>query len=114
MQKRAAFYCRHSKIPAAPWPPPTHIVTMSVARLAALHFAQNGGRQLRARASQRMTQGDGAAVHVDLFEIEPGLANHRQRLHGERFVQLDHADVVQLQPGHAPALSESPPPARCP
>src|ERR1039457_2730686 len=35
-----------------------------VARLAPLHFAQNGGRQFGPRAAQRMAQRDGSAIPV--------------------------------------------------
>ena len=47
-----------------------------------------------------MAQRDRAAVQVRPFEIEPRLANHRQRLHRECLVQFDHADIVELQPRH--------------
>ena len=45
----------------------------AVARVAALQFAQQGGRELGAGAAQRMPQRDRAAVDVDLRRIESQL-----------------------------------------
>src|SRR5215471_3387438 len=68
----------------------------AVARLPAAHFAKNGRRQLCAGASQRMAEGDSAAIDVHDFQIQPRFANYRQRLHRERFIQLNHADVGEF------------------
>ena len=43
----------------------------SVFRFAAFHFAQDRGREFRARAAQRMAQRDCAAVDVDAFGSSP-------------------------------------------
>ncbi len=77
---------------------------MPYCSIPALHLAQDRRRQFRAGAAQRMAQSDGAAVGIDAFRIEPRFADHRQRLRGEGFVQLDHADVVQLQSGQRKAF----------
>ena len=111
---KTASSASSSKIPAAPCPPPTHIVTMPYARPRRLHLAQDRGGQLGARAAQRMAQRDRAAVHVDALRIHAGFADHRQRLHGERLVQLDHVDVVQLQARLRQRLRDRRPPGRCP
>ena len=71
----------------------------AVARVAPLHFAEDGRGQFRAGAAERMAQRDGAAVDVDDFRIESGGADHGQRLRRESFVEFDDADVVQLEPG---------------
>ena len=78
-------------------PPPTHIVTMPYFALAALHFLQQRGGELGARAAQRMPQRDGAAVHVHLGQVEAQHLDHGQRLRRERLVQLDQVDLVQRQ-----------------
>src|SRR5438046_2971728 len=41
-----------------------------VFRLAPIHFTQDAGGELRSGATQRMTECDGAAIHVDLFHFE--------------------------------------------
>src|SRR5262249_36843132 len=48
----------------------------AVARLPAAHFAKDGRCQLRAGASERMAEGDGAAIHIQNFQIEGRFANH--------------------------------------
>src|SRR5271157_5968533 len=55
----------------------------AVARVLAMHFAQNGGGEFGARAAQRMAQRNGAAIGVDAIQIQARLANHSQRLHRE-------------------------------
>ena len=39
--------------------------------VAALHFTQDGGGEFRARATQRMSEGDGAAVEVERSRFSP-------------------------------------------
>ena len=43
----------------------------SVARVPALHFAQDGGGELRAGATQRMPQRNGAAVGIHVIDVRP-------------------------------------------
>src|SRR6202050_5771639 len=52
----------------------------AIAGVAPLHFAQDGGGEFGAGASQRMAQRDGAAVDVDPFDIEARFADDGQRL----------------------------------
>jgi len=66
-------------------------------RVAALHLAQDGGRQLGAGAPQGMSQGDGAAVGIDALGGEFGEPDRRQRLHREGLVELDNADVGERE-----------------
>jgi len=49
--------------------------------------------------AERMSQGDGAAVDVDLFRIEAQLLDHGQRLCRERLVQLDQVELVHRERG---------------
>ena len=43
-----------------------------------------------------MTERYGAAVHVDARRIDSELAHHRDGLNGERFVDLEQVDVIEL------------------
>ena len=88
---------RFSKIPAAPWPPPMHIVTMPYFALRRFISRRIVAVSFAPVQPERMPERDRAAVGIHLLRIEARLANHGQRLHGEGLVQLDHADVVQLQ-----------------
>src|SRR5205085_5067915 len=72
----------------------------SVAGATSLHFAKDRRCELGAGASQRMPQRDRAAVDVDALHVQARLANHRERLDPKSFVELDDADVVQLQARH--------------
>jgi len=50
--------------------PRTHRVSRGIARAASLHFVGERDEDARARTSDWMPQGDGAAVDVGLGEIE--------------------------------------------
>src|SRR5580704_2986642 len=47
----------------------------TVARVFAMHFAQNGGGEFRPGAAQRMSECDGAAVGVYAIQVQTGFAN---------------------------------------
>ena len=56
-------------------------------------------------------------VHVRPVAVSRGespLAHHRQRLRGERLVELDQVDVVQPQAGFGECHAQSREPGRCP
>src|SRR3954453_11678337 len=57
-----------------------------------------------------MPEGDGAAVDVELVDVEVQIPDHGQDLPGERLVDLEEVDVPAL---HA-ALAERPPSCRPP
>ena len=61
---------------ATPMPPPTHRVARPFCRAAALHLVQQGGEDPRARGADRVADGDGAAIDVDLVRIEAEFAHH--------------------------------------
>ena len=46
-------------------------------------------------ARDRVAERDRAAVGVDLLLVETEVVDHRQRLGGERLVELDHLDLVE-------------------
>src|SRR5690606_25727879 len=52
-------------------------------------LVDQGCQDARARAAQRVAQGNRAAVDVDFRLVEAQLPNAGQRLHREGFVQLD-------------------------
>jgi hypothetical protein len=66
----AAMPHTRSKMPAAPWPMPTHIVTMPYFQLVAAQRVHHGGRADRAGGAQRVAQRDRAAHRVDLGRVQ--------------------------------------------
>src|SRR6476661_5766244 len=67
---------------------------------AALELLGCGQRKARAGHSERMAESDRAAVGVHLRRIvgKAELAEDGETLRRERFVQLDHVEVTDLQP----------------
>src|ERR1700746_3025158 len=57
----------------------------AIAAAALFHFVNQRRHDPGAAATERMTQGDGAAVDVQFLEIDAELAGTRQHLRGERF-----------------------------
>ena len=55
--------------------------------------------QPRAAHPERMPERDRAAVDVDLLGIQAELVDARDRLAGERLVELDEVEVVDAEPG---------------
>ena len=80
-------------------PPPMHMVTMPYFDLRRRHFVDQLRGQLRARASQRMTECDRAAVDIDLSLVHFQGTDNSQRLCGKGFVQFYQVNVVQRKPG---------------
>src|SRR5258708_39278233 len=72
----------------------------TVVGVTALEFADDGRRQLRASAAERMPERNCPPVRIDLLRIQPRFFDHCERLRGEGFVQLDHVDVRELEPCH--------------
>src|SRR5579859_3926623 len=61
----------------------------AVPRAAPPHLVQERCDQARAGCTQRMPDGDRAAVDVGLLRIEPQLPHAGDRLRGERLIELD-------------------------
>src|SRR5688572_9361439 len=78
----------------------------AVAAAAPFQLAQDGRRQLRPRAAQRVAERDGAAVDVDAFGVEPERLDDGEALRGERLVELDDVDVLKLEAGHLQDLRD--------
>ena len=91
-----AFYAAYtSNRPAAPMPPPMHIVTIPVPPPRFPELVDELRRQLRAGRAERMPERDRAAVHIHLLLIEPEVAHHGHDLRRERLVEFDQLDVLQ-------------------
>ena len=60
---------------------------------------QQGDDNTGAGSTDRVTQGDSAAVDVDLAHVEVQLACHSDGLCGERLICLDQIDVIDGQAG---------------
>src|SRR5207244_3060519 len=71
----------------------------SVTTPSALHLVQQRRRQLRARAAERMTERDGAAVDIEPTGIDRQLSQACEDLRGERLVQLDEIDLLEREAG---------------
>src|SRR6266851_462611 len=76
----------------------------AVTALAAFQLAQNRSGQLRSGATERMPQSDRASIHVYFVRVEPERPDYRQRLRGESFVQFNHIDLIESQPGQLQGL----------
>src|SRR5207248_2004394 len=66
----------------------------AVTPAGALELVEQRGHEAGTSGAERVTEGDGAAVHVDLAEVEPGFLLPREHDRGERLVDLDEVDVV--------------------
>src|SRR4051812_3718225 len=55
------------------------------------------GDETSSRATQRVAEGDRAAVDVEALFVDPELAHAGDHLRGEGLVDLDQVDVAQLQ-----------------
>src|SRR5581483_6579037 len=63
---------------------------------AALHFVQQRYQNARTGRTDRMADGNGAAIDVDLRRIPAEVLVHRAGLSRERFVGLDQIEIVML------------------
>src|SRR5690242_5947860 len=76
----------------------------AVASIAAFEFTDDASRELCAGAAQRVSEGDRAAVGIDLVRVQATFFDDRQRLRGEGFVEFEDVDVVELESGHLESL----------
>ena len=103
-----------SNSPAAPMPPPMHIVTTTCFAPRRLPSISAWPTRRCAGHAVRMADRDRAAVDVQpvVGNAEPVAAV--DHLHGERFVQLPQIDVLDLHAGLLAAASAPRTPGRCP
>jgi hypothetical protein len=73
--------------------------------ITTVHFVNQRRCQPGAGAAEGVADGDRAAVDVHLCFIEAQIADARDRLCRERFVQLEQVDVLDLQPGAVERLA---------
>src|SRR5687768_12201567 len=76
----------------------------AVALVTARELAEQVTRKARARHSVGMTDGDRAAVDVELLGVEAELVTAIHGLRRERLVELDQIDVVLLDAGELQEL----------
>ena len=69
----------------------------AVARFAASHFVGNGANHARTRHSEGMSDGDRAAVNIELFRVDTQAVAAINHLDGESFVQLPEIDIARSQ-----------------
>src|SRR5438128_12476774 len=83
---------RHASVPfdqhRDPHPAANTKRRQSAFRLSFLHFMQQRSRDSHTRATNRMTQSNSAAVHVEAFMIELQIAIAGNDLRRERLVQF--------------------------
>ncbi|GIT77066.1 MAG: hypothetical protein Ct9H300mP31_15970 [Acidimicrobiaceae bacterium] len=71
-----------------------------------LQAIEKGGHDAGAGHAERVAEGDGPAVHIQLVEVDPDLVGRRQNLSGESFVDLEQVDVVWGHTGPAEGLAD--------
>src|SRR6266704_351529 len=77
-------------------------------QVAALQFVEQGDEDARPTRADGMAEGDGAAVHVDLFRIEFELARDGNRGDGKGFIEFDEVDIhVAVPAGFCEELFDS-------
>ena len=84
-RRRTSWRCRRPRAPAK--------------------LVQQRDDEPRAAHPERMADRDRAAVHVHLRLVDPELAHDRERLRGERLVQLDEVEVADREPGAVEQLA---------
>src|SRR5581483_2413705 len=64
--------------------------------IAALHLVQEGDEDTGAAGADRVAEGDGAAVDVDLLGVEAKLTHHGHALRRERLVRLHQIKLAHI------------------
>ena len=103
-----------SNRPAAPWPPPMHMVTTPSLGAAAVALEQQVPGHPRAGHAERVADRDRPAVDVEDVVVDAELVAAIERLAGEGLVQLPEVDVVDLQPLALEQARNGKDRARCP
>ena len=71
----------------------------AVAAAAFFHFVNKRRHDPGAAAAQRVAEGDGAAVDVELIEIDAQLARAREHLRRKGFVDFNEVDLLDGEAG---------------
>ena len=96
--RRGRAQTRSNAIATEP-PPPRHRVAIPYRPPRRAELVEQRRDDPCPGRPDRVAQRDRAAVHVDLRPVEPELAPVRQRLRGERLVDLDQVVGLDRQPG---------------
>ena len=83
---------------SAPAPSNTHATAdaqrgQALLGIAALHFVLQGHQNTATRRADRVANGDGATIHVDLGRVNGQFLVHGASLGGEGFVQLEQVHI---------------------
>jgi hypothetical protein len=88
-----------SRMPAAPWPMPTHIVTMPYFSWWRRSACTTVAARIAPVAPSGWPSAIAPPIGLTFAGSRPTGVDHRQRLRGKGLVQLDPAHVVELQAG---------------
>ena len=116
-RQSGASRCGHqrtSKSPAAPMPPPTHIVTTTCLTPRRRALDQRVAGEAGARHAIGMADGDRAAVDVQSVVGDAEAIAAVEHLHGERLVELPQSDVVDREAEPVRGAWARRTPVRCP
>ena len=94
-----------SKIPAAPMPPPTHIVTMPYRALRRFISYNNVVVNFAPVQPSGWPSAMAPAVHVQTIRVDRLFLQAREHLGGEGFVQLHEVDLVHREAGQLQHLA---------
>src|SRR3990172_13203729 len=71
----------------------------TITAAAFFHFVNQRRHYARAAAAKRMAEGDGAAVHVQLIQVDLQLPNASKNLRGKGLVHFDEIDLLHGESG---------------
>ena len=80
-------------------PPPNAHRHQPIPAVATFQLVQNGNGEFGPGSSERMAQGNRAAVDVDPLGRQRTLADNAKRLARESFVEFNEVDVFDLEAG---------------
>src|SRR5918996_31339 len=64
-----------------------------------LHLVKQRNQHARAGSADRMADGDGAAIDIDLADIPAEILVHGERLRGEGLIGLDQVEIANIPAG---------------
>ena len=73
----------------------------AVLRFAAGHLAEEGGGELGSGAAERVAEGNGSAVDVELGGVDAEHLDDGEGLRGEGLVELDEVDLIEREAGES-------------
>src|SRR5258706_11069721 len=64
--------------------------------ISSFHFVKERGQDSPTRIADRVAQSDGAAIYIDLFQIEAKLLHYSESLHGKRLVEFKKIYILHV------------------